>query len=61
MKNRISRPLANRILMLLFLFFGITDLWLWYVGHANVYAAYAGVAFLGGAALLAWQLFGRKE
>jgi hypothetical protein len=46
--------------MVLFLFFGVTNLWLWYVGHANIVAAVAGSAFLVGTAVLAWLTYRKK-
>lgn len=61
MTKTFDRKLANKIQMVLFLFFGVTNLWLWYVGHANIIAAIAGVAFLAGSIMLAWQIRYKKS
>jgi hypothetical protein len=55
-----DRRLANKILLLLFLFSGVTNLWLWYVGHANIVAAVLGSGLLVGSAVLAWQVYGKR-
>jgi len=57
MQGKINRRLADRIQIILFLFFGVTDLWLWYVGYANDFAAVAGIAFLAGVIVLSRHVF----
>jgi hypothetical protein len=53
MKTGFDRRVSNKILVCLFLLFGIVDLGLWYVGHANNFAAVLGIAFLFGGLVLA--------
>lgn len=55
--NGFDRRLANRILLIVFLFSGVTNLWLWHVGHANFVAAILGSGLLVGAAVLAWRVY----
>ena len=52
--------MANKILLILFLFSGVTNLWLWYVGHANVVAAVLGSGLLVGSAVVAWNLYRKR-
>jgi hypothetical protein len=58
--NSFDRRLANKILVILFLFAGVTNLWLWYVGHANFVAAALGSSLLVGSAVLAWHVYRKK-
>lgn len=58
--NGYDRQLANKILLVLFLFSGVTNLWLWSVGHANFVAAVLGGGFLVGSAVLAWHMYRKR-
>lgn len=58
--NGFDRMLASQILLVLFLFSGVTNLWLWYVGSANFVAAALGGGLLVGATLIAWRMYKEK-
>lgn len=58
--NDADRGLARRIQIALYLILGVGDLWLWYVGHANMVAAILGVGFTLAGLVLAWRAYARR-
>lgn len=55
-----ERRLAKKIQAILFVFLGGGNLWLWYVGHANVVAAVLGIGILASGVALAWHTYGKR-
>ena len=51
----IPQTKRHGLLVILFGFIGVIELWLWKVGHANQYGLYIGLAFTVGAAVSTLQ------
>jgi len=61
MRTGWNRRVASRILLALFLFFGVVELALWQSGNANDFALVLGVAYLFGVIVVAWPESQKKE